>query len=202
MTTTYDDDVEFDLGIDIDTDDFFSDTIPSEFKPPAETLPMTSLTSGVSPTSAFPLKSAYELTPDADKLFDFSDTSLDVVQQMFIIGYALKGTKKGACAVAGVTYSTCNKWFDNDEFNRALSNAVDIVRDSLEEELLKRALQGSDKLLLEALKAHNPEKYNKKQAEVNIHADVVHTWAELAKQAESTPVDAIDVVASVVEEDK
>jgi hypothetical protein len=44
-------------------------------------------------------------------------------------------------------------------------------------------MNGSDKLLLEAVKASKPEKYNKKQSDVNISGTMVHTWADLAKQA-------------------
>lgn len=131
-------------------------------------------------------RGAVELTGDAKRLFDFSKTTLSPVQQLYIIAYATRGTKKGACELAGVPFHVVNKWMDNKEFSDALQNAVDIVRDSLEEELIRRAMNGSDRLLLEAVKASKPEKYNKKQAEVNVNGTMVHTWADLAKQVHST----------------
>lgn len=151
------------------------------------------------PAEPIDYRGAVELTGDAEKLFDFSNTKLSPIQQLYIIGYATKGTKKGACQLAGVPFYVVNKWMDNEEFSNALQNAVEIVRDSLEEELLRRAMNGSDRLLLEAVKASKPEKYNKKQADINVNGTMVHTWADLAKQvhATSTP---ISIEGDVVEE--
>jgi hypothetical protein len=81
-----------------------------------------------------------------------------------------------------------------------LQNAVEIVRDSLEEELLRRAMNGSDRLLLEAVKASKPEKYNKKQADINVNGTMVHTWADLAKQVNAMPAHGA-IEGDVVEED-
>lgn len=150
-----------------------------------ETLPMTPISpvvGGVMP-AGFPYREELELVKDAGRLFDFSKTKLNPVQQMCIIGYAAKGTKKGACEFCSIDIGTLNKWLKNDEFSEALQEAVDIVRDTLEEELLTRAMDGSDRLLLEAVKAAKPDKYNKKMSDVNVSGTMVHTWADLAKQA-------------------
>ena len=146
-------------------------------------------------SSAYDFREDFELARKADRLFDFSETKLSPLQQMFIVAYATKGTKTGACRLAGVTSAKVNKWMDNDEFAQNLQLSVEMVRDTLEQELFRRAMGGSDKLLLEAMKASNPDKYNKKQADVNIHGTMVHTWADLAKQAASIPLDCtvIDV---------
>ena len=153
---------------------------------PEETLPMETLKapSGMTFASPFDLREGLELTEGAEGLFDFADTKLTPTQQMYIISYAVRGTKTGACKMAGVPYSAVDKWMKIDAFTNALQNAVQITGDMLEEELMKRAMEGSDKLLLEALKALRPEKFQKKtSADLNISGSVVHTWADLAKQA-------------------
>jgi hypothetical protein len=152
------------------------------------------------PAEPIDYRGAVELTGDAEKLFDFSNTKLSPIQQLYIIGYATKGTKKGACQLAGVPFYVVNKWMDNEEFSNALQNAVEIVRASLEEELLRRAMNGSDRLLLEAVKASKPEKYNKKQADINVNGTMVHTWADLAKQVNAMPAHGA-IEGDVVEED-
>ena len=152
------------------------------------TLPLTPIASPGSSLVTVPppydVREDLKLVKDAKKLFDFTDTKLSPLQQMYIIAYATKGTKKGACELSGVTYSVVNKWMKDDEFNQALQNAVGLVQDSLEEELIRRAMNGSDKLLVEAIKAHKPEKYQPRtSSDINIHGEVVHTWADIAKQA-------------------
>lgn len=146
-------------------------------------LPLVTPTIAPSLPVAIEYRAELELTKDAGSLFDFKGTKLSPIQQLYIIAFATKGTRKGACAVAGIPYHVVNAWMENDEFTLALQNAVEIARDSLEEELLRRAMDSSDKLLLEAVKASKPEKYNKKQSDVNITGNVVHTFADLAKMA-------------------
>ncbi len=153
------------------------------------------------PMEAIPYKDEVELTVGADRLFDFSKTKLSPIQQMYIIGFATRGTKKGACQLAGVTFGVVNKWMESKEFSGALQNAVEIARDALEEELLRRAMNGSDKLLLEAVKASKPDKYNKKQSDVNINGTMVHTWADLAKQAVAEKAVIVDSEYREVESD-
>lgn len=138
----------------------------------------------ISLPQTFNAKQALALIEDPDKLFDFSDTSLNPQQQLYIVSYAVRGTKMGACKLAGVTTGAVDKWLKDKEFSQALQNAVDMVQDSLEEELIRRAMNGSDQLLLAAVKAAKPEKYvAKSTSDINVKGQVVHTWAELAQQA-------------------
>lgn len=174
-----------------DTDLEFKDedTVPGKV---GKALPMVAPALSSMPV-AMDYRGEIELTKGAERLFDFSKTTLSPLQQMYIIGFATRGTKKGACQLAGITYGVVTKWMENEEFSEALQSAVDVVHDSLEEEFLARAMNGSDRLLLEAVKASKPDKYNKKQSEVNVSGTMVHTWADLAKQAisvspSSTPV--------------
>lgn len=168
------------IELDDDLDLTFEDrSVPGKV---AMSLPLTSPT--IAPAlMTMDFKAELELTKDAGTLFDFSKTKLTPLQQIYIVGFATKGTRKGACTFAGIPYGVVSKWMENDEFCEALQSSVDVVRDTLEEELLMRAMNGSDKLLLEAVKASKPEKYNKKQSDVNINGTMVHTWADLAKQA-------------------
>lgn len=185
------DDILIDLELPEEKPSDAAPPAPLEFKPIVKPKPQ------IRPTTNY--KQSVELNQHADRLFDFSATNLTPVQQMYIIGYATRGTRRGACEMACVTYNVVSKWEKSEEFNQALQNAVDMVRDSLEEELFRRAMNGSDKLLIEAIKAHNPEKYNKKQADVNISGTLVHSFADLAKQAtqlqtaEPEPIDVESV---------
>ena len=157
----------------------------------APSLPMTKFTVG----GASELRPSYDFGEaskmDAASMFDFTDTGLTPLQQIYIIGYAVRGTRKGGCEAAGIPYRAVDKWMENENFVKTLQHAVDISRDCLEEELIRRAMDGSDRLLLEAVKAARPEKYNKKQSDVNIHGTLVHSWADLAKQA-AIPVECTD----------
>jgi hypothetical protein len=133
---------------------------------------------------AFNAKQALSLIDDPDDLFDFSTTKLSPQQQLYIVSYAVRGTKMGACKLAGISYGVVEKWMKEAEFSQALQNAVDIVQDSLEEELIRRAMNGSDQLLLAAIKAAKPDKYAAKStSNVNVNGEITHTWADLAKQA-------------------
>lgn len=140
------------------------------------------------------LRESLELIDEPEKLFDFSDTNLTPLQQTYIVAYAACGVKSKACKIAGIPYRVVNRWLENEEFNEALQNAVDIVTDCLEEELIRRAMAGSDKLLLEAIKARRKDYQPKSSQDVNVRGEIVHTWSELAKQAaiEVTEYEEVD----------
>lgn len=162
-----------------------------------ESLPLTPVGAMVGVGSNF--RETFELNNKAEGLFDFSGSSLTPIQQMYIVAFATKGTKKGACEMAGVSYNVVKRWEDNQEFTAALGVAVETVQDTLEEELIARAMEGSDRLLLAAVKAAKPDRYNKKQQEVSVSGHMVHSWADLAKQA--AEVDRQTKVIDMEEED-
>lgn len=170
---------ELEIEIDSDFELELVETVPGKV---SASLPLVTPTIAPS-VPAIAYREELELTKDAGSFFDFKGSKLSPIQQLYIIAFATKGTKKGACAIAHIPYSAVNKWMENDEFTEALQCAVELARDALEEELLRRAMESSDKLLLEAVKASKPEKYNKKQSDVNITGNVVHTFADLAKMA-------------------
>lgn len=190
---------ELELEVDVSLDDIVGVDVPGKTH---SALPLvTPSMSGACLPTTVDFRGELEITRDAKPLFDFSGSTLTIPQQVYIVAYATRGTKTGACKVAGVPFSAVSRWMEDESFVEALNNAAEIVRDSLEEELLRRAMDGSDKLLLEAVKAMKPEKYNKKQSDVNINGTMVHTFADLAKMAVgsgSTPV----VEATYSEEDE
>ncbi len=132
--------------------------------------------------SPIPLRDEMTLIEDGGKLFDFSGTSLSPIQQMYIVAYLARGTKASACQVAGVSLNTVNKWMKNKEFREALQEATEAVVDVLEQEAIRRALHGSDRLLEKMLKAYRPDKYGDK-SETKVTGEIVHSWADLAQKA-------------------
>ena len=176
--------IDFDEILVDDTFDIGEDDDELEFKP-LKPLP-TVVPVAPSMSAPYPMRSALELVANPNPLFDFSKTKLSPQQQMYIMQYAVKGTKMGACTGAGVPYLVATKWNDDPEFCSALAEAMAMAQDALEEELLRRAMNGSDKLMIEAIRASKPEKYARKESkDVNIHGTVVHTWSELASQAKT-----------------
>jgi len=174
--------IDFDEILVDDTFDVDDDEEELEFKPlkPLPVAPVGAMSMG----APYPMRSALELVSNPSPLFDFSKTKLSPQQQMYIMQYAVKGTKMGACTGAGVPYLVATKWNDDPEFCSALAEAMAMAQDALEEELIRRAMNGSDKLMIEAIRASKPEKYARKDTkDVNIHGTVVHTWSELASQA-------------------
>jgi len=145
------------------------------------------------PSLKINIKEALELIPDAEKLFDFSGTSLNAHQQTYIVAYAVAGTRTRAAKIAGVPYRIVKEWLNDEEFSEALVTAAEVVTDVLEEELIRRAMEGSDKLLLEALKARKTAYQPKSSQNVNVTGEIVHTWSELAKQANTyKPIEVTD----------
>lgn len=183
-------------GIDFDeimVDDTFGveneeEESEEEAEPVLKFAPMKPITRPLIPAmpSPFPAREALTLVEEPEKLFDFSKSKLNPQQQMYILHYAVKGTKAAACRGASVPYSVVEKWNEDETFTKALQEAISIAQDALEEELLRRAMNGSDKLLIEAIRASKPEKYGRtERKDVNINGTVVHTWADLANQANS-----------------
>lgn len=135
----------------------------------------------IAPVAASPpVGTSLAATREVRRMFDFRGSKLSTLQQVYILAFATRGTRAEACKVAEVTYAMVDKWMEDAEFAERLSDAVAIVGDRLEAELFRRAMDGSDKLLLRAMEANRPEKYAPKQT---INASVTHSWAELARQA-------------------
>lgn len=114
-------------------------------------------------------------------------------QRMFILALASFGTESRACMEARVTKDQIREWKKDPKFAVAVERASHVVADMLEEELLRRALGGSDKLLVEAVRAHKPDKYSPRtSADINVKGAVVHSWADLAKAAMTGTIEDVD----------
>ena len=137
------------------------------------------------------------LIKDASPLFDFSSTNLNPLQQMYIVQFALKGTKTGAARASGVSYGTVTSWLENDyEFSSHLEMVTNMITEALEEELFKRALDGSDKLLLEALRSRDKRYQSKKDVNVRGGIEHTHSWTDLLK----TTKGYIDAEGEIIDE--
>lgn len=94
-----------------------------------------------------------------DPLADFSD--LTDHQRKFLTAYANCGNITGAAELAKMTRQCHYRWLR--ELAPSYAEAFDSVREmaieSLEAEARRRAMTGSDVLLIFLLKAHRPEKY-------------------------------------------
>lgn len=152
------------------------DSIGKKIEPKAE-----GKTNLDSPYNARGMTVLFEVS-NAAQLFDFENSSLTAEQQLYIMGYIYYGTKSKASAYCGVPYSITKKWYKNEEFQDCLEAAIDIVGDIMEGEMYRRAMDGSDKLLLEAVRAHKRTKYAPKST-VRHEGEIVHTFADLAKRA-------------------
>lgn len=116
---------------------------------------------------------------DVRKMFDFRGSKLTPMQQLYVMAFATRGTRAEACQLAECTYRQAEEWMNDPEFRGTLEHAVSIVADRLEGELMRRAMDGSDRLLLRAIEAARPEKYARV---IKGDLSVVHSWADLAKQ--------------------
>lgn len=198
--------IDFDEILVDDTEEFDDGVFDDDIEP---LTPQVMRPAGAMTSSPFPMRQALEFIEDPSKLFDFSTTKLTVQQQMYILQYAVRGTKLGAAQGAGVPYSVVEKWNKDEEFTEALERAFEMSRDALESEFLRRAMTGSDKLMIEAIRANKPEKYGRRESkDVNIRGTVVHTWSELAMQAKElegtteTKADVVEVDFEEVENEK
>ena len=184
LDSLLDDDIVLDEGL-----------LPPEKESDKKTLPMVAvdfkpmMVEGPSMPSPVDMREGLELTKDIDGLFD--KDHLNPLQQIYITALAARGTKTMAAKVAGVSMSTVEKWMREPKFREAMTTAAEVISDVLEQEALRRAMSGSDKLLITMLKAVRPDKYQTKtSADIRHTGEIVHTWADLAKKANEEPIEA------------
>jgi hypothetical protein len=81
-------------------------------------------------------------------------------RELFLIGLEQCGNVSASAAAAGIHRTTAYHWRETDgAFRMAWDAALDVATDSLEEEARRRAVSGSDVLLIFLLKAHRPQKF-------------------------------------------
>ena len=82
-------------------------------------------------------------------------------KENFLIAFAEKGTVRAAAKAIGVDRCAHDDWMDNDpEYHEAFERAQVDLADLLESIALKRAVEGSERLLVMLLKANRPEKFS------------------------------------------
>ena len=189
--------------VDDDDDDFiyFNDAVLKEDAPTEEEsededefVPFAVAVAGSVPPAVVEPEALRAVVEDAGKVFgDFLDCSLSLEKQGFIVQYMTCGTLTGAYRSTGITPFRFKSWKDEDEeFRLYVEAAADAIADGLEAEALRRAMNGSDKLLETMLKAVKPEKYaTRKMEKVDKNVNVaVGSWSELAKRSEAELVHA------------
>lgn len=102
-------------------------------------------------------------------------------KQQFLVVFAETGTITHACEAVGVARKTVYNARQKDEaFGLAFADADEAVTEGLERECIRRALEGSDRLLEFILKARRPEKYSEQHR-------LVHSADRAVKSTPLTP---------------
>lgn len=116
-------------------------------------------------------------------------------QSRFIASFSESGNVRAACEVAGVSRATAYRHRkDVASFREAWSQAEEEAVERLEETARKRAVDGSDTLLIFLLKAHRPEKYRERYEAIvrngdkDIDVEIERLAQELEERARGGPI--------------
>ena len=81
-------------------------------------------------------------------------------RRLFLAALAAGNSVAAACAAAGIGRATVYEWKDEDDlFSAQWEDAFEAGTDTLEDELTRRALTGSDACLIFALKGRRPARW-------------------------------------------
>lgn len=81
-------------------------------------------------------------------------------REAFLAAIAAGRSIAAACQAAGIARSAAYRWRDEDgEFAVAWDEALEVGTERLEDEAVRRALDGSDTMLIFLLKARKPQMY-------------------------------------------
>ncbi len=141
-------------------------------------------------------------------------------QVNFLTAYMESGTLSGALRRSNTKMADFRGWMTNkaDEkdilggFKGAFQRAYGAIADALEEEGLKMALNGNEKLLIKFLEAYRPDKFATSNVR-NTHLVVgsgengeievnVNSWAELSKKAKENAKTAEYVEVAEIREEE
>ena len=105
----------------------------------------------------------------------------DQQKERFLEAHANGATVCDAARSAGVHRGTVYKWRERDpDFALAWREARDKFVQELEMEAYKRAIEGSDRLLIFLLRSYKPDTYSEKRKQE--HGSIGVTIAELAER--------------------
>jgi hypothetical protein len=100
-------------------------------------------------------------------------------ERAFLETLRTHGVVTAACLTANIERSTAYRARERDEgFAKLWDDALDQACDLLEFEAKKRAMQGSDTLLIFLLKAHRPDKY-RERLDVNLNLKPPKPYSEM-----------------------
>src|ERR1700756_5465712 len=102
-------------------------------------------------------------------------------RQQFLELLSESGNVRASCAALNLCRSTLYQWRASDSaFAAAWDSALELGADGLEDEARRRAMAGSDILLMFLLKALRPEKY-RERSQVHIHNNVTSDLRRLPR---------------------
>jgi transposase-like protein len=106
---------------------------------------------------------------------------------------SLGNSVAAACRSARINRSTYYRWLDADEeFKKAVADAIEEGTDRLEDEAKRRAMKQSDTLIIFLLKARRPDKYKDRVENQHTGRDggpIVITAMAIAEPEEPKAID-------------
>ena len=84
-------------------------------------------------------------------------------KKAFLLAYINCGTIKSAAKAAGIERTTHYYWLADLEYQQAFNTASLMAGQSLQDEAVRRAFKGSDRLLMFLLKGAMPDKYKERR---------------------------------------
>lgn len=109
----------------------------------------------------------------------FTDKIRHIKKKKFLTAYASTGSIEQACKAAGINRCTHYQWKEADpDYVAALEAIPDQVGDMLEDEAIRRALAGSDTLLIFLLKGFKPARYKENIAIATGEKPLQFSWAK------------------------
>ena len=99
-------------------------------------------------------------------------------KKAFLLAYINCGTIKSAAKAAGIERTTHYYWLADPEYQQAFNTASLMAGQSLQDEAVRRAFKGSDRLLMFLLKGAMPDKY-KERRQIQSESKVTVTKAQI-----------------------
>jgi len=136
---------------------------------------------------------------------DVSDAAREIEveqQKEFLAAYIRMYNPTEAAVAAKIPVQRVSRWRKAPAFNKIYLQVQDMVLQSLEAEGVRRAYDGSDRLLIKFLEAYAPEKFGRTTRLTGSNPDGslninITSWAELARSAVVlTPQEKLDAVES------
>lgn len=133
-------------------------------------------------------------------------------QKRYLAAYAECGSLKEAAQITGIGKSAHYEWLAKyPEYRVAYETATQRAIDSLEEEAKRRAMVGSDNLMMFMLKAKRPNEFRdmstvrvdgKTIHQLNVNGQITHAHAHVTINPESLDADQCRLLLSLLDAQK